>query len=236
MSAALFLRNLELYSLQVAAVVLTAAISAAVFRVRTPGPRLVYWQIVLVACLILPIAQSWIPAQAGGDEVGVVIGAARTAEAPARGGRLPFERAAAAVILGGAALRLAWLAAGFLKLRSLRRGARPADPPPAAVEEARRIIGVHAPALFSGRVSGPVALGVFKPAILLPDSFAALSGDAQCAVACHEFLHVRRRDTLVVVGEELVRAVLWFHPAVWWMLGQIHLAREIGRASCRERV
>src|SRR6185437_13286799 len=25
---------------------------------------------------------------------------------------------------------------------------------------------------------------------------------------------------------ELLRAVLWFHPAVWWVIGEIHLARE----------
>lgn len=28
------------------------------------------------------------------------------------------------------------------------------------------------------------------------------------------------------MAEELVRAILWFHPAVWWVLGEIQLARE----------
>jgi TonB family protein len=37
---------------------------------------------------------------------------------------------------------------------------------------------------------------------------------------------VRRRDWLFTVVEELVRAVFWFHPAIWWLLGEIGLARE----------
>jgi TonB family protein len=31
---------------------------------------------------------------------------------------------------------------------------------------------------------------------------------------------------LFTVAEELVRTAFWFHPAVWWVLGQIQLARE----------
>src|SRR5204863_1251320 len=28
------------------------------------------------------------------------------------------------------------------------------------------------------------------------------------------------------LAEELVRCVFWFHPAIWWLLGEIGLARE----------
>jgi TonB family protein len=48
----------------------------------------------------------------------------------------------------------------------------------------------------------------------------------QDAILAHECLHVRRRDWLFSVAEELVRAVFWFHPASWWLLGEIQLARE----------
>jgi TonB family protein len=37
---------------------------------------------------------------------------------------------------------------------------------------------------------------------------------------------VWRHDWLFAIGEELVRAVFWFHPAIWWLLGEIQLARE----------
>ena len=48
----------------------------------------------------------------------------------------------------------------------------------------------------------------------------------QDAILCHEILHVRRRDWLFTLVEELVRSVFWFHPAIWWLLGEIGLARE----------
>src|SRR5437879_577592 len=48
----------------------------------------------------------------------------------------------------------------------------------------------------------------------------------QETIACHELLHVERRDWLFTIAEELVRAVLWFHPAIWWLLGEIQLTRE----------
>src|SRR5262249_4804439 len=48
----------------------------------------------------------------------------------------------------------------------------------------------------------------------------------QEAVLSHELLHVERRDWLFTVGEELVRAAFWFHPAIWWLLGEIQLSRE----------
>ena len=31
---------------------------------------------------------------------------------------------------------------------------------------------------------------------------------------------------VVMLAEETVRAVFWFHPAIWWLLGEIGLARE----------
>jgi TonB family protein len=39
-------------------------------------------------------------------------------------------------------------------------------------------------------------------------------------------LHVRRRDWIFTVAEQAIRAALWFHPAVWWLIGQAQLARE----------
>jgi TonB family protein len=39
-------------------------------------------------------------------------------------------------------------------------------------------------------------------------------------------IHIARRDWLCTVFEEIVRAVLWFHPAIWWLICEIHLTRE----------
>ena len=37
---------------------------------------------------------------------------------------------------------------------------------------------------------------------------------------------MRRRDWPWVLVEEAVLALLWFHPAVWWLVGELQLARE----------
>ena len=37
---------------------------------------------------------------------------------------------------------------------------------------------------------------------------------------------MHRRDWLFVMAEELIRSLLWFHPAVWFVLSRIQLARE----------
>ncbi len=46
------------------------------------------------------------------------------------------------------------------------------------------------------------------------------------AILRHELMHVNRRDWLFTLAEEFIRAVLWFHPAIWWVIGEIQLARE----------
>ena len=72
----------------------------------------------------------------------------------------------------------------------------------------------------------PVTFGVSRPVILLPAGFLEMEQKHQEAIACHELLHVRRSDWLFTLFEEAVRSFLWFHPAIWWVLGRIQLARE----------
>ncbi|MDQ1474236.1 MAG: hypothetical protein QOJ99_5716 [Bryobacterales bacterium] len=64
------------------------------------------------------------------------------------------------------------------------------------------------------------------PSCFCPPAFAALDDATREAILCHEILHVRRRDWLFTVAEELVRTAFWFHPAIWWVLGEIQLSRE----------
>jgi len=80
--------------------------------------------------------------------------------------------------------------------------------------------------LISSDIPAPVTFGFRRPAILLPERWLELDREQRQAIVCHELFHVRRHDWLFHVTEELVRAVLWFHPAVWWVLSRIRLARE----------
>ncbi|MCU1328864.1 MAG: TonB family protein [Bryobacterales bacterium] len=75
-------------------------------------------------------------------------------------------------------------------------------------------------------MSAPVTFGILHPVILLPRSFRELPATQQDAVLCHEILHVRRKDWIWMLGEEFVRSLLWFHPAIWWLTAEIRLTRE----------
>ena len=80
--------------------------------------------------------------------------------------------------------------------------------------------------VLSDETSAPGTFGIRHATILLPAAFAAMDRERQSAIAAHELLHARRHDWLFLVLEELLKAVLFFHPAVHWLVGRIRLARE----------
>jgi TonB family protein len=223
MSAALAAgaRDLLAYSAQLAMVVVTGLALSALLRLRAPGVRLAFAQGLLLLAGALPWLQPW----AGG---GAAAGGMTVATTTFEGGSAAAVDAwpvAGAVFLLGAAWRLARLVRGLWRLRRYRRHARPLGASP-AVGEIGAHVGAAAHVAVSDEVEVPAAFGFRRPVVLLPARFTALDPTAQRAVLCHELLHVRRRDWLQMLAEELAGALLWFHPAVWWLLARIRLARE----------
>ena len=86
--------------------------------------------------------------------------------------------------------------------------------------------GARAPVYVSSEIDVPATFGVCRPVILFPARFVKMEASLQQAIACHEYLHVRRFDWVFALVEEIIGALLWFHPAIWWLLGRIHLTRE----------
>lgn len=127
-----------------------------------------------------------------------------------------------------AAARLLWLGVGLIRLHLYRRRATLLDGAlPEHLRELRQSQRIDFNGIYLSRdVSGPVTFGLSDQSILLPESFEALPAAQQTAILCHELLHIRRQDPLKLFGEEVLRAVLWFHPAVWWLLNRIRLTRE----------
>ncbi len=223
MDASLFLKDVALYSLQVGMVVGLAAFAPAALRLRMPAAKLAYWHILLAACLLAPLASPWKQkvADLGGVSVTTaameVVPASAPAPAPRR---FPFSlsQMALAALAAGVATRLGLLGMGLARLGGYRRRSRPLVPAPSWSPEADLRL--------SPDVASPVTFGLRKPVVLLPAGFPLLDARLQDAILAHECLHVRRRDWLFAVVEELVRALFWFHPAIWWLLGEIQLARE----------
>jgi len=76
----------------------------------------------------------------------------------------------------------------------------------------------------------PVVLGFFKPVILLP---ADAGIEASEHVLRHELAHVCRCDDWANLVQHSIKALLFFHPAIWWVSNRISLEREI---ACDDQV
>jgi hypothetical protein len=209
------------YSVQLAAVVVTGLALCGLLRLRAPRVHLAVAQALLVLALALPWLQP--PRRGGGPSGHVTVTAVAWGLAPGpAAGTLP---AVAGLLALGAAWRLARLARGVWRLRRCRRLSRVLPPSP-PVRDAWARVGVEARVVVSEEVDVPAAFGVLRPVVLVPGRFTVLGEAAQRAVLCHELLHVRRHDWLQMLAEEVAGALLWFHPAVWWLRARIPLARE----------
>ena len=79
----------------------------------------------------------------------------------------------------------------------------------------------------SSLVHAPATIGWLRPVILLPiAALANLTPSQVEAILAHELIHIRRRDYLINVAQTLAETLLFFHPGVWWVSGQIRLERE----------
>ncbi|MDP2982929.1 MAG: M56 family metallopeptidase, partial [Candidatus Latescibacter sp.] len=84
------------------------------------------------------------------------------------------------------------------------------------------------PVIEQKTVLAPVACRVFRPVIILPSEFATDLTDAELrAVAFHELMHVKRRDTLIFALVSFIRAVFFFQPLVWFAGSLISYLAEL---------
>ena len=195
--ATLWLRNLGFYSLQI------LLIAAAL----------------LMLCLFLPAIQPWRRLNID-SSVQITTGVFTAVERNHSLGflQIPLPNIMLLLLGAGAAIRFSILGLGLLRLRRYRRDSSSV---PGAFHDIERRMGVHADVHVSSETPGPVTFGFLQPVILIPE--ACLQDES---IACHELLHVRRHDWLFTVMEECVLALFWFHPAMWWLVAQIQLARE----------
>lgn len=107
----------------------------------------------------------------------------------------------------------------------------PNEAPPAevaaTVARLRTVLGVGPVRLVAWRwLRGPVAFGLFRPTVAVPADFATRFTPVQReAMLAHELAHLANRDPLWLLVAELVCALAWWHPLMWW-------ARRQFRAAC----
>jgi TonB family protein len=227
---ATLLGNLLAYGAQVALLVVLGAGLAALVRIDAPAVRYVYWRALLALCLVLP----WLPAR---RSVVVTItettpiGLLPPSSLPAGAHTAPVAAAAfdwvsllGWVLVSGIVVRVCWVGIGLWRLRRLRQTGTIASSC-LLHDEAQDLVRARAEIRYvsSGQ---PVTFGFRRPVVLLPEMIRAQTDQIQQVVLCHELFHVRRRDWIWVVVEEVVKAVLWFHPAILWLIARVRLARE----------
>ncbi|HVL68714.1 MAG TPA: M56 family metallopeptidase [Vicinamibacterales bacterium] len=226
-----FAANLAAYTAQVLIVAAAATAAHAALRLHAPSLSYIYWRVVLGLCLALPWVQSWsrpvadaLPAAAAvaAGEVAMEASTGAAAAAPSTVDWLGF---AAGVILLGIVARASWLALSLAQLHRLRSAGRPAGPGE-GYEEIQQALGTSAAIRYVPDLAMPVTFGLRRPVVLLPTSISEQAEEFRRAIATHELLHVQRRDWLWHLFEEAVRAILWFNPAIWWIVSRIDLARE----------
>jgi beta-lactamase regulating signal transducer with metallopeptidase domain len=132
----------------------------------------------------------------------------------------------------GAVVLLIRLAGGSFVAARLRSNAN--RPTPHHLQDAlNRIavqLGVSYPVrlLVSSLVEVPPVVGWFRPVVLMPvGALTGLAPEHIEALLAHEVAHICRHDYLVNVLQSVVEAVLFYHPAIWWVSKQIRKEREL---------
>ncbi|HJT86646.1 MAG TPA: M56 family metallopeptidase [Bryobacteraceae bacterium] len=144
-------------------------------------------------------------------------------------GWLPWVVAAwaAGVVAFGVRLLGGWMVAQRIR----RRQVRPASGQwQEAFDELRARVRVSPPVrlLVSGLAPAPAVVGLLRPVVLVPaGALAGLPAEQMEALLLHELAHIRRYDYLVNALQSMVEALLFYHPAVWWVSGHMRSEREL---------
>ncbi len=83
-------------------------------------------------------------------------------------------------------------------------------------------------ALISPMADTPSVVGWLRPVILIPPAcLMGLTAEQLETVIAHEIAHILRHDYLVNVLQSVVEALLFYHPAVWWISARTRREREL---------
>src|SRR5262245_459025 len=207
----MFTDNLPSWLAQVCLIASVGAVLPWLLRIKHPQSQLAYYHVVLILCFTLPLIQPW--------HSSLIVATARESsvqQVPAAS--MSWTTIAVWILAAGVLARLCWLAAGLWQLRRYKKSAVPIRPFPDSISEAYLLTRTDAKFCVSSSVQGPATMGWIDPVVLLPPAFLDFEKDAQRGIACHELLHVRRRDWLMTILEELAGALFWFNPGVRWLL------------------
>jgi len=127
-----------------------------------------------------------------------------------------------------ATVSLAYLAVGIIRLRGLRRRAKPFTTNEVLLAQLCREFSINRTVLVlqSENQVIPVTWGWRRPVILLPAGADQWPTERQRIVLQHELAHVKRWDCLSYFLIRVVCSLYWFNPLVWLAARRICIERE----------
>jgi len=206
--------------------IVTALVAWVITRLCNPqgsGTRFAVWLIALIAVASLP----WV-GHSGSNHSYQVTGIAHNAVT------LPASLAVYLTIVWivGAALGLIRVGFGLYRIRRLRSTCTAVDLNQlhpslrASLVEAQTVRRVTL--CSSDVVRVPAAIGYFRPAVVFPAWVLQETPAAELnAILTHELAHLRRWDDWTNLVQKIVKAVFFFHPAVWFIESRLSLEREM---------
>ena len=221
---------LALFEAAVRATLIAGAVALVLraMHIESSAVRHAAWSAVVMVMLLLPLLAAWgptvsfpvLPGTARGSATAMIVvddaraASARSegsldAKAPLVSAAIRWQRYLGALYLLGLGTLLFRLAAGSLQVKRLLRDG--------VLEKGRM---TH-PSCVS-----PVAVGWFRPTVIVPPRWSDWSLECRDAILAHEAEHVRRRDPLVKWVALLNRALFWFHPLAWWLERQVSALAE----------
>ena len=193
---------------------------------QNSGTRFAIWFSALVAIVALPFVS-------GSNYISAHLGALPPTSLH---GQIVLSRSIAVglfvVWAVGASLLLFRLGVGLWRVGHFRRNCSELDLAgldPAIARMVRDFESSRRVRLYvSSSATVPAAIGFFRPAIVFPAwLLPQLSSDEIKIILLHELAHLRRRDDWTNLAQKFVKAVFFFHPAVWWIENRLTLEREM---------
>lgn len=137
------------------------------------------------------------------------------------------------VWLTGALVCGVFFAAAYLKCRREFRMSLPADHEFAHIwlEEHKLLRPIQLRS--SDRISAPLTYGVLRPVILIPKTIDWTDENTLNYVLTHEYVHIRRFDSVMKLALIAAVCIHWFNPMVWLMYILSNRDMEL---SCDEKV
>jgi len=224
------------FTWQGAVIGLHTAIALAALRNARPQLRYTVACIGLLLCLLWPVAGLFNRFNGGPDDstgVAILMGADLAGVVQSEGWSTLFARNLATIVAAWSLCALLFalrMASGLLWIRRAA-GVETRDPAWQARLDwmasglgVTRAVGLR----LVAHLSSPVTAGWWRPVVLVPASLVTtMPPHLLEALLAHELAHVQRHDYLVNLLQNVIEALLFYHPAVWWLSRRIRVEREL---------